>query len=43
MFGYVECICPVCKLIHLVKMRFIGGGYPQIICDNCKKERVEVK
>ena len=32
----VECICPGCGKMHVVKMRWIGRGVPRKFCENCR-------
>jgi len=32
----VECICPGCGKMHLLKMRWIGRGIPRKFCHNCR-------
>jgi hypothetical protein len=30
----VECICPRCGKMHIMKMRWIGRGVPRKFCEN---------
>jgi transposase-like protein len=32
----VECICPRCAKMHIMKMRWIGRGVPRKFCQNCR-------
>ena len=32
----VECICPRCGKMHIMKMRWIGRGVPRKFCQNCR-------
>lgn len=32
----MECICPGCGKIHIVKMRWIGRGVPRKFCQSCR-------
>jgi hypothetical protein len=32
----VECICPGCGKIHIMKMRWIGRGVPRKFCQSCR-------
>ena len=32
----VECICPGCGKMHIMKMRWIGRGVPRKFCQNCR-------
>jgi len=32
----VECICPGCGKIHIMKMRWIGRGVPRKFCESCR-------
>jgi hypothetical protein len=32
----VECICPRCGKMHIMKMRWIGRGVPRKFCENCR-------
>ena len=31
----VECICPGCGKMHIMKMRWIGRGVPRKLCESC--------
>ena len=32
----VECICPGCGKMHIMKMRWIGRGVPRKFCESCR-------
>jgi transposase-like protein len=32
----VECICPGCGKMHVIKMRWIGRGVPRKFCQSCR-------
>jgi transposase-like protein len=32
----VECICPGCGKMHVMKMRWIGRGVPRKFCQSCR-------
>lgn len=32
----VECICPRCGKMHIMKIRWIGRGVPRKFCQNCR-------
>jgi transposase-like protein len=32
----VECICPGCGKLHVMKMRWIGRGVPRKFCQSCR-------
>jgi hypothetical protein len=32
----VDCICPGCGKLHIMKMRWIGRGVPRKFCQNCR-------
>jgi hypothetical protein len=32
----VECICPGCGKVHIMKMRWIGRGVPRKFCQRCR-------
>lgn len=32
----IECICPGCGKMHVVKMRWIGRGVPRKFCQSCR-------
>jgi len=32
----VECICPNCGKMHIMKMRWIGRGIPRKFCQSCR-------
>jgi len=32
----VECICPGCGKMHIMKMRWIGRGVPRKFCLSCR-------
>jgi transposase-like protein len=32
----VECVCPGCGKMHVLKMRWIGRGIPRKFCHNCR-------
>lgn len=32
----VECLCPGCGKVHLMKMRWIGRGVPRKFCQSCR-------
>jgi transposase-like protein len=32
----VECICPGCGKMHIMKMRWIGRGVPRKFCEGCR-------
>jgi transposase-like protein len=32
----LECICPGCGKIHVMKMRWIGRGVPRKFCQSCR-------
>jgi hypothetical protein len=32
----MECICPGCGKIHIMKMRWIGRGVPRKFCQSCR-------
>jgi transposase-like protein len=32
----VECICPGCGRMHIMKMRWIGRGVPRKFCQSCR-------
>jgi hypothetical protein len=32
----VECICPGCGKLHVMKMRWIGRGVPRKFCQRCR-------
>jgi hypothetical protein len=32
----VDCICPGCGGIHVMKIHWIGRGVPRKFCQNCK-------
>jgi transposase-like protein len=32
----VECICPGCGKMHVMKMRWIGRGVPRKFCQHCR-------
>jgi transposase-like protein len=32
----IECICPRCGKMHVMKMRWIGRGVPRKFCPNCR-------
>ena len=32
----MECICPGCGKIHVMKMRWIGRGVPRKFCQSCR-------
>jgi transposase-like protein len=33
----VECICPGCGRMHIMKMRWIGRGVPRKFCQSCRE------
>jgi len=33
----VECICPGCGKVHIMKMRWIGRGVPRKFCHRCRE------
>jgi len=36
---FIKCICPKCRCIHKIQMRWIGGSMmPRKYCENCKPE-----
>jgi transposase-like protein len=32
----VECICPYCGKMHIMKMQWIGRGVPRKFCQSCR-------
>jgi hypothetical protein len=32
----VECICPGCGKMHIMKMQWIGRGVPRKFCESCR-------
>ena len=32
----VECICPGCGKMHVMKMHWIGRGVPRKFCESCR-------
>jgi transposase-like protein len=32
----VECVCPGCGRLHIVKMKWIGRGVPRKFCQSCR-------
>jgi hypothetical protein len=32
----VECICPGCGKLHIMKLRWIGRGVPRKFCQSCR-------
>ncbi len=32
----IECICPGCGKMHVMKMNWIGRGVPRKFCQNCR-------
>jgi len=32
----VECICPGCGKMHVMKIRWIGRGVPRKFCESCR-------
>jgi len=32
----VECICPGCGKLHIMKMHWIGRGVPRKFCESCR-------
>jgi hypothetical protein len=32
----IECICPGCGKMHIMKMNWIGRGVPRKFCQNCR-------
>ncbi|MCU0558981.1 MAG: hypothetical protein MUD16_02150 [Desulfobacterales bacterium] len=32
----VECVCPGCGRVHVMKMKWIGRGVPRKFCQNCR-------
>jgi hypothetical protein len=32
----VECICPGCGKMHIMKMHWIGRGVPRKFCESCQ-------
>ena len=32
----VDCICPGCGTMHIMKMRWIGRGVPRKFCESCR-------
>jgi hypothetical protein len=32
----VECICPGCGRVHIIKMHWIGRGVPRKFCQSCR-------
>jgi len=32
----VECICPGCGKVHVMKMHWIGRGVPRKFCQSCR-------
>jgi transposase-like protein len=32
----MECICPGCGKMHVMKMRWIGRGVPRKFCQSCR-------
>jgi transposase-like protein len=32
----VECICPGCGKMHVMKMRWTGRGVPRKFCESCR-------
>jgi hypothetical protein len=32
----IECICPGCGKLHVMKMRWIGRGVPRKFCQSCR-------
>jgi hypothetical protein len=32
----VQCICPGCGKLHIMKMRWIGRGMPRKFCESCR-------
>lgn len=32
----MECICPGCGKMHIMKMRWIGRGVPRKFCESCR-------
>jgi transposase-like protein len=32
----VECICPRCGKMHIMKIRWIGRGVPRKFCESCR-------
>ena len=32
----MECICPGCGKMHIMKIRWIGRGVPRKFCQNCR-------
>ena len=32
----VECICPGCGKMHIMKIRWIGRGVPRKFCESCR-------
>jgi transposase-like protein len=33
----VECICPGCGKVHVMRMRWIGRGVPRKFCQSCRE------
>ena len=38
----VECICPGCGKMHIMKMRWIGRGVPRKYCESCRNRHTPV-
>jgi hypothetical protein len=36
----VECICPGCGKMHIMKMRWIGRGVPRKFCESCRNREI---
>ena len=32
----VECVCPGCGKVHVMKMKWIGRGVPRKFCQSCR-------
>jgi hypothetical protein len=38
----VECLCPGCGKMHVMKMRWIGRGIPRKFCQSCRDRETPV-
>jgi transposase-like protein len=38
----VECICPRCGKMHIMKMRWIGRGVPRKLCQSCRDRQTDL-
>jgi len=38
----VECICPGCGKMHVMKIRWIGRGVPRKFCESCRNRETSL-